>query len=160
MVIKLTLKGLDMMLKHCFNVHVHAKSFVSPVLAALGDPLPHSRVEGLSAHERVLTVRVEQMSQSSQPVLLWTLGRHGLQVLYDGGGQHLSWRQERSRSQWFTAHTNILICVFEFNTSLCTCVGGVTRAIHDVKEFMFRESTWVLRVLKHIPRPTSGRLPH
>lgn len=69
---------------------LHVNSFVSPVLAALGDPLPHSRVEGLSAHKRVLTVRVEQMSQSSQSLLLRTLGRHSLQVLYNGRGRHLS----------------------------------------------------------------------
>lgn len=66
--------------------------FVSPVLAALCDPLPHGGVEGLSAHMWVLTVRVEQPSQGSQPVLVRTLSRHGLQVLQDGGGQHISWK--------------------------------------------------------------------
>jgi len=63
---------------------------VSPVLAALCDPLPHDGVESLSAHMRVLTVRVEQPPQGRQSVLLRTLSSHGLQVLQHGGGQHLS----------------------------------------------------------------------
>lgn len=65
-------------------------SSISPVLAALGDPLSHDGVESLSAHVWVLTVRVEQPLQGSQSVLLRTLSCHGLQVLHDGGGQHLS----------------------------------------------------------------------
>lgn len=70
----------------------------SPVLAAMCNPLPHGGVEHVSAHVWVLTIRVEQPLQVGQPVLLRALSRHALQVVNDGGGQHLPWKQQRCRN--------------------------------------------------------------
>lgn len=74
-------------------------SFVSPVLAALGDPLSHGGVESVSAHMRVLTVWIEQLSQGCESVLLRTLSCHGLQVLHNIGSQHHTWKHQRNRNK-------------------------------------------------------------
>lgn len=72
---------------------------VSPVLAALGDPVSHYGVESLSAHMWILTVGVQQVSQGSQPLLLVTLSRHALQVMNDGGGQDFPFNH-RNKALW------------------------------------------------------------
>lgn len=141
------------------------KVTVSPVLAALGDPRPHGGVKHLSAHVWVLTVRVEQPSQGSQSVPPVALRSHGLQVLKNGGGQHFSWSREGNRRKWKTFHTIIYFPFFFFllksnAVHLCTWLAGITRIIHNVNEFIFRESTCVFIVLKHIVCPTVRWLPY
>lgn len=69
-------------------------------------------------------------------------------------------RTRETQEQWFTVHVIDLTSFVEININLCTCVGGVTCIIHDVKEFMFWESTCVFIVLEHVPCPTAGWLPH
>lgn len=62
------------------------------------------------------------------------------------------------QKQWCVACMTIWICFVDVNISLCTCTGGVTCVIHDVKEFMFRETTLVFIIL--VRCPTTWWLPH
>lgn len=72
-------------------------SGISPVLAAVGDPFSHFGVETLSAHRRILTVGVEQLSQGGQPLLLGTVNRHALQVINDHGGRNFPWENTETK---------------------------------------------------------------
>lgn len=61
-----------------------------------------------------------------------------------------------SRTKRCTARA---IAALEGEWGVCTCVGGVTCVVHDVEEFMLRESTRVLWVV-NISCPAARRLPH
>ena len=67
------------------------KVFSLPILAALGNPLPHGGLEFGPANSGVPALRVQHTIQSIQPVLFWALASHSLQVLHDRGGQNLSY---------------------------------------------------------------------
>lgn len=88
-------------------------NIVSPVLAALCDPLLHAGVESLSAHMTILAIGVQQPPQGGHSVLPRTLSCHALQVVNNGGGQHLPWRQQRCRKQRYKACMTAKTCLFK-----------------------------------------------
>lgn len=60
-----------------------------------------------------------------------------------------------------TSHHYCTVFLSKWNSVyLYTWLAAITRIIHDVKEFMFRESACIFAVLKHIVHPTARCLPH